>query len=94
MTVAKANTNMRVLEQWQPGDATRRDVGLRRRSQTRLHVAEKWIARAVRYERPGFRRVCCSHHCAIGTIPADEIRELYHERWNSNSHTMRSRPRC
>lgn len=42
----------------------------------------KWLVRAIRYQRPGFRQqVLLTSLLEPATAPAKELIELYHERW-------------
>ena len=47
-----------------------------------LDLSEKWPMRAIRYRRPGFKtQTLLTSLVDAKRYPADELRELYHERW-------------
>jgi hypothetical protein len=82
MTVAKSNTKSRILETFGPDDHL---VELTVSDEARKvdpSLPRTWRARAVAYQRPGFpRRVLLTSLRDPERFPADEIREMYHERW-------------
>ena len=82
MTRAKKNTKWRVLRRLGRGDhlvemetsfaALKADPTLPR----------QWLARAVRYQRPGFKpQTILTSLTDAATYPASELAGLYHERW-------------
>jgi hypothetical protein len=82
MTVAKSNTKTRVVETFGPDDHL---VELLVSDEARAQdpsLPRRWRARAVGYQRPGFAaRTLLTSLRDPALYPADEIRELYHERW-------------
>jgi hypothetical protein len=82
MTRAKSSTKYRVVKRLSAGDeivelttsakARRKDPSLK----------PTWTARAIRYQRKGFQpQVLLTSLTDPKTFPADELRALYHERW-------------
>ena len=82
MTIAKRNTKMRVIEQYDEWDAlVEMDVSAEARAQD-ASLPKQWRARAVTYRRPGFEPRTIMTSLRDPTLyPADEVRDLYHERW-------------
>jgi hypothetical protein len=82
MTVAKSNTKMRVVETFGPDDhLVEMTVSDEARALDRA-LPKTWRVRAVGYQRPGFpRRVLLTSLRDPTLYPAEELRELYHERW-------------
>jgi hypothetical protein len=84
LTKAKSNTRMRVLERYTEGDER---VEMTTSDEARAKdpaLPPTWIARAIRYQRPGFPpRTLLTSLLDAAQYPAREIRDLYHERWES-----------
>ncbi len=82
MTRAKTSTRWRVLKRLGKGDDL---VELEFSDSTRGRVPgipERWVARAVRYERPGFKpQTLLTSLVDHRRFPARELVALYHERW-------------
>jgi hypothetical protein len=82
MTVAKTNTKMRVIEQWGPDDQLVEMSVSDEARQLDPRLPKIRTARAVRYQRPGFPpRILLSSLRDPERYPAQEVRQLYHERW-------------
>jgi len=82
LTRAKKNTRKRVLETLGPGDElVEMNVSTYARKQD-PSLLKTWTARAIRYQRKGFRpQLLLTSMLDPKKYPADELRELYHERW-------------
>ena len=82
MTIAKSNTKTREIERYDERDAlVEMDVSDEARAQDPT-LPRTWRARAVTYQRPGFApRTIMTSLRDPKLYPADELRELYHERW-------------
>jgi hypothetical protein len=82
LTKAKSNTRMRVLERYADGDER---VEMTTSDEARAKdpsLAPTWTARAIHYRRPGFApRTLLTSLLDPATYPAQEIRNVYHERW-------------
>jgi hypothetical protein len=82
LTKAKSNTKMRVLEQLGDGDAI---VEMETSDEARAQDASlprTWRARAIQYPRKGFTpKTLMTSLLDSKTYPAEEMRGLYHERW-------------
>jgi hypothetical protein len=82
MTRAKSNTSMREIERYADGDSL---IELNVSDEARAQdpsLPKKWRARAIRYRRPGFEpRTLLTSLLDAAQFPADELRDLYHERW-------------
>jgi hypothetical protein len=82
LTKAKSNTKMRVLETFAEGDVL---VEMRTTDEARARdplLPRTWQARAIHYQRVGFPlRTLLTSLRDPHQYPADEIRALYHERW-------------
>lgn len=79
---AKKNTRMRTVERLGRGDEiVEMDVSSQARAQDKT-LASTWRARAIRYQRKGFRPgLLLTSLLDAMAFPADEIIALYHERW-------------
>ena len=82
MTIAKSNTKMRVIERFGRNDElVEMDVSAEARAQD-PSLPKQWRARAITYQRPGFEpRTIMTSLRDPKLYPGDELRELYHERW-------------
>jgi Insertion element 4 transposase N-terminal/Transposase DDE domain len=82
MTRATSRTVWTVLKKLGPGDEL---VELETSSEARKQdptLPKAWPIRAIRYRRPGFRtQWLLTSLLDSKAFPADELRELYHERW-------------
>jgi len=82
LTRAKSTTRLRTVERLGPRDEL---VEIELSSQTRRrcqHLPERWLVRAIRYQRKGFRpSVLLTSLVDAKAYPAEEIVALYHERW-------------
>lgn len=82
LTKAKSNAKLREVERYADGDAlVEMDVtwDARKRDPS---LPKTWRARAIRYQRPGGKpHTLLTSLLDPKAFPADEIRELYHERW-------------
>ncbi len=79
---AKSNTKWRVVEKLGRGDQiVEMDVSRRSRKQDPT-LPSTWRARAIRYQRKGFRpQTLLTSLLDAATYPREEIAALYHERW-------------
>lgn len=79
---AKSNSKMRVVERYGDGDAL---VEMHTTDEARAQdpsLPRTWRARAIDYRRPGFPlHTLLTSLRDPRTYPADELRALYHERW-------------
>jgi hypothetical protein len=82
LTKARSNTKMRVLERLGDGDAlVEMDTSDEARAQD-ASLPRTWRARAIQYQLPGFKpQTLMTSLVDPKTYPAQEIRDLYHERW-------------
>jgi hypothetical protein len=82
LTRATANCRWSVVKKLGPGDEL---IEMTPHHNTRAKssdVPRVWTMRAIRYRRPGFRtQTLLTSLTDARRFPADEIRELYHERW-------------
>jgi hypothetical protein len=82
LTKAKSNTKMRVLHEYAKGDSL---VEIRTTDEALAQdpsLPRTWQARAIRYQRPGFPpRTLLTSLLDAEQYPAQELIELYHERW-------------
>lgn len=79
---AKTNTKWRVVRRLEDGSAiVEMDVSPQARAAD-LTLGKTWSARAIHYQRPGFRpQTLLTSLLDDEAYPADEIIALYHERW-------------
>ena len=95
ITRAKSTTKFRKIQRLGAGDdlveftvsseARRKDPSL----------PTHFDARAVRYQRKGYRpQLLLTSLVDPERCPADELRALYHERWESSLASAKSRPTC
>jgi hypothetical protein len=79
---AKADTKWRVIRQLGPGDMlVEMDVSREARAKDPT-LPRTWQARAITYQRKGFRpRTLLTSMLDPERYPAEEIAALYHERW-------------
>ena len=82
LTRAKKNTRMHVLQHLGENDALV-EIGLSEATRkANPGVPEKWIARAIRYQRKGFPpSTLLTSLLDPARFPAAEVVEMYHERW-------------
>jgi len=82
LTKAKSTTKMRVVEQLGDGDdLVEIETSEHARAQDRS-LSRTWRARAIRYQRAGFKpQTLVTSLLDSKRYPADELRDLYHERW-------------
>ena len=82
LTRAKKNTRWRVIRQLGKGDElVEMDVSSEARAKD-PSLPKTWVARAIRYCRPGFRpQTLLTSLLDPSLHPAEEIVALYHERW-------------
>jgi hypothetical protein len=82
LTRAKSNTKMRVIEPLGPNeDLVELNISPAARKKV-SSLPDKWIVRAIRYQRKGFRPQTLLTSLLDPTqYPADEVIALYHERW-------------
>jgi hypothetical protein len=82
LTKAKSNTRMRVIQEFAEGD---RLVEMQATDESMAQdptLPRTWRARAIEYHRPGFPpRTLLTSLLDPQQYPADELRRLYHERW-------------
>lgn len=82
LTRAKSNVRFTVIKKLGKGDDL---VEIQLSAATRrLHpdLPERWVARAIRYQRKGFRpSVLLTSLVDADAFPRDEVVGLYHERW-------------
>ena len=79
---AKSNLRWRVVRRFGPRDLlVEMDVSRQARAKDPT-LPETWLARAITYQRNGFRpRTLLTSLLDAEQYPADEIAALYHERW-------------
>jgi hypothetical protein len=82
LTPAKVNTKWRIIKRLGPGDLlVEMDVSRAARAKN-PSLPKTWLARAVTYQRKGFRpRTLLTSMLDSERYPAQEIAALYHERW-------------
>lgn len=80
---AKSNTKWRIVERFGRNDfVVEMDVSHHARNSLDATLPRTWRARAIRYQRKGFRpSVLLTSLLDPVAYPADEIVALYHERW-------------
>jgi hypothetical protein len=82
LTRATKRTKLSVVKDLGKGDAL---VEIEVNSEARAQNPElprRWQLRAIQYQRPGFRpQTLLTSLVNAKQFPADELRELYHERW-------------
>src|SRR5581483_7694399 len=82
LTRAKKNLKWRILRALGPGDFLV-ELSLSRASRKeRPELPEKIVVRAIQYQRKGFQpQTLLTSLVDTEAYPADEVRVLYHERW-------------
>jgi len=82
LTRTKSNTKYRVIEQLGPGDElVEMTVSSAARAKDRS-LPQTFLARVIHYQRKGFRpQRLLTSLVEADKYPADELRLLYHERW-------------
>lgn len=79
---AKSLTKMKVLERFGKGDALVEVVFAASSRRANQGLPERWVARAITYQRKGFRRsVLLTSLTDPRKYPQAELVEMYHERW-------------
>jgi Transposase DDE domain len=82
LTRAKKNLRWEIVSELGPGDRLARLTFTRAARQMRPDLPEYLIVRAIDYQRKGFRRQTLLTSLTDPQVyPAEEIRALYHERW-------------
>jgi hypothetical protein len=82
LTRATTRTTWTVLKKLGPGDELVEVETSRKARRHNPQLPRVWTMRAVRYRRPGFRTQTLLTSLLDPTaFPPDELRELYHERW-------------
>lgn len=82
MTRAKSNTKYRVVKRLGPGDDLVEFTVSRDARRKNPLLPATFMARAIRYQRKGYQpQVALTSLVDAKTYPADELRALYHERW-------------
>lgn len=82
LTRAKSTTKYRVIRQLGPGDELVEMTVSRAARAKNPSLPETFQARAIRYERKGFTpKMLLTSLLDPVRFPADELRVLYHERW-------------
>lgn len=82
LTRATARTTYRVVKRLGKGDSlVELDVSRRARKQN-SNLPQKWVVRAIEYRKKGYeKQILLTSLLDQEQFPADEIVELYHERW-------------
>ena len=79
---AKSNTKWRVIERLGPGDDLVEMTVSSTARKKNPSLPQKWRARAICYQRKGFRpQTLLTSLVDSIKYPANEVAELYHERW-------------
>ena len=79
---AKKQTKMKVLERYGKDDALVEIVFSERSLQRNPDIPERWVARAINYQRKGFPRgTLLTSLTDPAKYPRSDVVELYHERW-------------
>lgn len=82
MTRTRTTTQLRTLQRLGPGDELVEIVLARSTRRATPAVPQPWVARAVRYQRPGFPpQLVLTSLLDPRRWPAREVAALYHERW-------------
>ena len=82
LTRTKSTTKYRVLEQLGPGDCLVEMTVTSAARKKDPSLPRSFVARAIQYERRGFRpQMLLTSLIDAKALPADELRVLYHERW-------------
>ncbi len=82
LTRARKSTKWRRLKRLGPGDSLVEVLVNRNSRRADPTLPERWTMRAIRYRRRGFRpQTLLTSLVDSAKFPADEIRALYHERW-------------
>jgi hypothetical protein len=82
LTRAKSTTKLRTLERFGHGDELVEVELSRRTRQANPGLPEKWVARAIRYQRKGFKPSTLLTSLSDPKLyPRNEVVALYHERW-------------
>lgn len=82
MTRAKSTTTLRTVERYSKNDALVEITFAESTRQRNKDLPKQWLARALTYQRKGFRRATLLTSLVDPVkYPRDEVVELYHERW-------------
>ncbi len=82
MSRAKSTTKQRALERYGPNDALVEITFADSTRSANKELPEIWVARAITYQRKGFRRsVLLTSLIDPRKFPRDEVVAMYHERW-------------
>ena len=82
LTRARKKTNIRRIKKLGPNDDLVEIVLSETTRKRCTNLPEVWTARAIRYQRPGFRPgTLLTSLVDAAAYPADEVIALYHERW-------------
>lgn len=82
LTRAKSTTKLRVVESLGKDDALVEITFAASTRRRNKELPERWIVRAIKYQRKGFRRsILLTSLTDRRKYPREEIVELYHERW-------------
>ncbi len=82
MSRAKSTTKLRALERYGPNDALVEITFADSTRSANKELPEIWVARAITYQRKGFRRsVLLTSLIDPRKFPRDEVVAMYHERW-------------
>ena len=82
LTRATSRTKWTVVKKLGPGDELVELETSREARKQNPDLSRTWRMRAIRYRRPGFReQTLLTSLLDPIAFPADELRELYHERW-------------
>jgi hypothetical protein len=82
LTRARKRTTWRLVKRLGPGDSLVEILVNRGARYQDPTLPERWLVRAIKYRRPGFReQKLLTSLLDSAQFPADEVRVLYHERW-------------
>ena len=82
MSRAKSTTKLKTLERLGPNDALVEIVFAESTRRANKELPEKWVARAITYQRKGFRKsILLTSLLDPRKYPRDEVVAMYHERW-------------
>jgi Transposase DDE domain len=95
ITRTRANTKYTPIRRLGPGDELVEIKVSREARNKHPSLPTHFDARVIRYQRKGYRpQVLITSLVDETKYPADEIRRLYHERWEIELGLARSRPTC
>jgi hypothetical protein len=82
LTRAKSSSSWRVVQQFSPGDALVEFTVSHQARKENPDLPKTWLGRAIDYERDGHdKQVLLTSLTDPERWPAEELVELYHERW-------------